>query len=116
MNRDDDPQLWDLLGKSAPPQVSSFFARNVVREIRKMKSARWPFLAWLNLRWLAPAAGVAAVLIAGVLAIHQPPARNSVNSPVVAKADLDDDVAADLDDLVASDDEADDDDAGTTIR
>jgi hypothetical protein len=116
MHRDDDPQLWDLLGKSAAPQVSSFFARHVVREIREKESARSPLLAWLNLRWLAPAAGVAAVLIAGILAIHQPPVPNSVKSPGVAKADLDDDVAADLDDLVGSDDEADDDDAGTTIR
>ena len=116
MHRDDDPRLWDLLGKSAAPQASSFFARNVVREIRKQQSARSPLLAWFNLRWLAPAAGVAAVLIAGLLAVHQPPVRNLTNTAIVAKADSDDDeVAADLDDLVGSDDEADD-DATVTIR
>lgn len=110
MNRDDDPQLWDLLGKSAAPQVSPFFARNVVREIRREQSARRSFF---SLRWLAPAAGVAAVLIAAALAVHQPAVRAPAKTSVIAKADLDDDVAADIDDLVGSDDEADD---ATAIR
>ena len=116
MHRDDDPQLWDLLGKSAAPEVSPLFARNVIRTIREHSAGRSPVFAWLNLRWLAPAAGVAAVLIAGIFAIHEAPVRHSPNTAVVAKADSDDDdVAADLDDLVGSDDEADD-DATVTIR
>lgn len=114
MNRDEDPQLWDMLGKAAAPQASPFFARNVIREIRKHHSARSPVLAWLNLRWLAPAAGIAAVLIAGALALHQPPVFNSAGKTLLAKAEIDDDVAADIDDLVGPDDEADDE--ATTIR
>jgi hypothetical protein len=108
MHRDDDPQLWDLLGKAAAPEASPLFARNVVRAARNEQSARSSSLSWLNLRWLVPAAGVAAVLIAGALAIHQPRARDLAHTPVIAKADLDDDVAADIDDLVGSDDDADD--------
>ena len=109
MNRDDDPQLWDLLGKSAAPQPSPFFARNIAREVRQQRSSSG---RWLNLRWLAPAVGVAAVIVAGAIAIHQPPARDAT-APVVAKAELDDDVSADIDDLVGSDDDADDE---ATIR
>lgn len=114
MHRDDDPQLWDLLGKCPEPQPSPFFARNVLRTIRQQRTARSRLLVWLNLRWLAPMAGVAAVLVAGAIAIHQPPVRHSPKPAVIAKADLDDDVAADIDDLVGSDDDADDDAA--TIR
>ncbi len=106
MNRDDDPQLWDLLGKSAARPVSPFFARNVLREIRKEQPRR-PSFVWL--RWLVPAAGVAAVLVAGALTLHHPAVRDSANTTVVAKADLDDDVAADIDDLVSSDDDDSDD-------
>ena len=35
MKRDDDQELWDLLGQAAEPKISPFFARNVLREIRK---------------------------------------------------------------------------------
>jgi hypothetical protein len=113
MNRDDDRQLWDLLGKAAAPQPSPFFGRNVLREIRQQQLSRSSILSWLSLRWLAPAAGLAAVIIAGALAVHQPHAPISATTSFVAKADVDDDVAADLDDLVGSDDEADD---TSTIR
>ena len=114
MHRDDDPQLWDLLGKSAAPQPSPLFSRNVIREIRKQQAVRPRLSAWLNLRWLAPMAGVAAVLVAGAIAVHQPHVRRSPKPAVMAKADLDDDVAADIDDLVGSDDDADD--YATTIH
>jgi len=35
MQREDDQQLWDLLGRTAEPKLSPFFARNVLREIRQ---------------------------------------------------------------------------------
>lgn len=111
MNRDDDPQLWDLLGKAPAPEPSPFFARNVIREIRQHGPARSPLFGWLSLRWLIPAAGVAAVLIAGALTLHQPPVRKAADTSLVARAEIDDDVAADLDDLVGSDDDDSDDSA-----
>ena len=43
--------LWDLLGKASHRKASSFFARNVLREIRQSAKP-----AWRLPRWLAPAA------------------------------------------------------------
>ena len=40
MRREDDQELWDLLGKSATPEVSPFFARNVVRQVREQQNER----------------------------------------------------------------------------
>jgi hypothetical protein len=107
MNRDDDQQLWDLLGKTAEPQASPFFARNVLRVIRAEKPSRLPSFNWLALRKLGTvAAGVTALLLAAVV-VHGPikPKRDS-KSPVVANVELDDsDIAADVDDLVGGDDD-----------
>jgi hypothetical protein len=106
MKRDDDRELWDLLGRAAEPKISPFFARNVLREIRQ--PGGWAALrGWLTLRRLIPAAGVAGALIAVVfLRMHtsvaplaEPP------SDILANVDAQDyEVVADLDDLLASDD------------
>ena len=103
MKRDDDQELWDLLGRAAEPKTSLFFARNVLREIRKSGEAA----GWLNLRRLIPAAGMAAALIAVILLRMQmsvaPLADPS--SDTLANVDPQDyEVVADLDDLLASDD------------
>ncbi len=53
---DDLPEndaLWALLAKSRRAPVSPFFARNVLREIRRPAPAN-PLQSWL--RWLAPVA------------------------------------------------------------
>lgn len=106
MKREDDQELWDLLGQAAEPKISPFFARNVLRETRK--SAGWANLReWLNLRRLLPAASLAAALIAvvflrmhtSVVPLAGPP------SDILANVDAQDyEVIADLDDLLASDD------------
>jgi len=54
-------QLWDLLGRAKPVEVSPFFSRNVIRELR-MAPER-PFLPVFLMRWLA--LGTFAVLAAG---------------------------------------------------
>ena len=51
--------LWNLLGKASRPDVSPFFARNVLRAIRQSAQAPSP---WFIRRWLAPAAFAALVL------------------------------------------------------
>lgn len=62
MNDDwDKDELWALLGKAKPVTVSPFFARNVVREIRR-NPAR-PLVPLFVLRWFG--AGALAVLTAG---------------------------------------------------
>ena len=106
MNRDDDKELWDLLGRAAKPSVSPFFARNVVREIRKPN--RWTALSgWLNPRRLIPAAGVAMALIAALLlrtqtAVVPGPKLNSDKLAIVEAQD--NEVISDFEDLLASDD------------
>ena len=65
MKREDDEKLWDLLGQAAEPKISPFFARNVLREIRK--PAGWANLReWLTVRRLIPAASLVVALMAVV--------------------------------------------------
>ena len=106
MNRDDDQELWDLLGQAAEPKISPYFARNVLREVRK--ASDWTtFRGWLNPRRLIPVAGLAGVMIAVFLVrLHTAvaPLADS-SSDTLARVDSTDyEVIADLDDLVASDD------------
>ena len=62
MNQD-DRKLWDLLGRSPRPSAPPFFAGKVMRQIEA--EARPSRLSAI-LRWLAPAA-VAALVILAVL-------------------------------------------------
>ena len=106
MNRDDDPKLWDLLGRTDEPKISPFFVRNVLREIRE-PGDRTVFRGWFNLRRLLPATGVAAALIAVTfLRWHTAVAPLAgPSSDALANVDAQDsEVIADLDDLFASDD------------
>lgn len=105
MKRDDDQKLWDLLGKASEPKISPFFARNVLREIRR--SGDWATLrGWLDPRRLIPALGAAAALIAVVfLRLHTAVAPVAAPSDTLANVEAQDyEVMADLDDLLASDD------------
>jgi hypothetical protein len=106
MKREDDQQLWDLLGQTRSAELSPFFARNVVRKIRDQAQRFGWLQGWLSPRKLIPAAGLAAAVIASFLAFHQPPTRDTgENAPdVIAKIDPQDyDVVADLDELLATD-------------
>ncbi|MEY2558494.1 MAG: hypothetical protein QOE34_1919 [Verrucomicrobiota bacterium] len=107
MKREDDEKLWDLLGRAAEPEVSPFFARNVVRETRR-QAGGWPALpAWFGLRRLLPAAGVGVALIAVVFLKSQTSVPRAVETEpdklaIISAQDYE--VIADLDDLLASDD------------
>src|SRR5436309_14265799 len=106
MEPEDDKQLWDVLGRVPGPILSPFFARNVVRQIRQ-KSARFERARnWFRLRRLVAASAVAVVVVGMAIATHHPVSqRASANdSDVVAKIDPQDyDVVADLDELIAWD-------------
>lgn len=103
MNREDDEKLWDLLGAAGRPEPSPFFARNVLRQLRAeggRVSSHW--LGW---RRLIPVSGIvaatAALFIAYTFSFR--PASNS-DDDAVARIDAQDyEVVADLDDLLASD-------------
>src|SRR5258708_38752992 len=108
MKREDDQELWDLLGHTGgPPKLSDFFARNVVREARQQRRPFERIRAWFSLRRLIPASAVAIALVAVFISVRPPssPQRALDGTPdVVAKVDVKDyDVVADLDELIASD-------------
>ena len=107
MQPEDDQQLWDLLGRTAEPKLSPFFARNVLREIRPEGSRFGRAQDWFSLRKLVAASAVAVVLIGMAIATYAPgwSHKSPEREPdVVAKIDPQDfDVVADLDELLAWD-------------
>ena len=107
MKREEDPQLWDLLGRSKGAAPSSFFARNVVRAVRAEIPERDGLSGWFNLRRLVPALSAAAAAVAIAVFTfqvlhHQGSPHRGLSTEV-----QDSDVAADLD-LLASNDDDDD--------
>ena len=106
MEREDDQQLWDLLDRARPTEVSPFFARNVVRTIRARKQGAGWLRGWLSPRKLIPATAVAIAVAAAMLMTHRPASLKRVDDTpdVIAAIDPQDyDVVADLDELMAAD-------------
>ena len=106
MKREDDQELWDFLGRSAEPELSPFFARNIVRQVRQDSGRSVWMRKWISLRRLIPASAVAIALMAAIMATHHPVSQKSSESEpdVVAKIDPQDyEVVADLDELLAVD-------------
>lgn len=106
MKREDDEQLWDLLGKAPETKVSPFFARNVLREIRQEQSRSGQ--SWFSWRRLVPASAVALAIVAAVVFVRYPsptqPSSEAQVDPVIAQIEVQDfEVVADLDNLLASD-------------
>ena len=106
MESQDDKELWDVLGRLPEPTLSPFFARNVVRKIRQKPTRFERARNWFSVRKVVGASAVAAVFVAVALVTHYPGPRatSSSDSDVVAKVDPQDyDVVADLDALIAWD-------------
>jgi hypothetical protein len=106
MKREDDQQLWDLLGQVRPTEVSPFFARNIVRTIREHPQSSGWLRRWLNPRKLIPATGLAVAVVAAMLMMHRPASLNPADDTpdeIVAIDPQDYDVIADLDELMAAD-------------
>ena len=106
MEPEDDKQLWDVLGRVPGPILSPFFARNVVRKIRQGATPFERARNWFSLRRLVAASAVAIIVVGMAIATRHPISRTpSANDPdVVAKIDPQDyDVVADLDELIAWD-------------
>ncbi len=106
MRREEDQQLWDLLGKAPMPVVSPFFARNVLREVRRERSWREAALEWLPRRATSAAAAFAVCLIIAFTMVDKVGMRDSHEDDVpdvVAQIDPSDyEVVADLDVLLAA--------------
>lgn len=106
MKPQDDKELWDVLGRLPEPTVSPFFARNVLRKIRQKPTHFERVRNWFSVRKVAGASAVAAVFVALALVTHYlgPRATSSNDSDIVAKIDPQDyEVVADLDELIAWD-------------
>ena len=106
MNRDDDPELWELLGRAAEPKISPFFARNVLREIRKINDWK-TFRGWFQPRRLIPVAGVVVILIAAVLLRFHTlvaPLAEPLSETLATVDAMEFEIIADLDELLTSDD------------
>src|SRR5438128_307611 len=106
MERQEDEKLWDLLGRSRQPEISPFFARNVVRAARSQSTTIGAIRRWFGFKALLPAAGVAVAVL--VLVLNHGPSmterRSADEYDPVAKVDPQDyEVVADLDELLASD-------------
>lgn len=109
MRREDDQQLWDLLGRAAqPPHLSDFFARNILRRLREAPQPFARLQTWLTARRLIPATAVVLILFGAAVLVEHPFSRG-INSgggaqEIVAQIDPQDfEVVADLDVLIASD-------------
>jgi hypothetical protein len=107
MKREDDEALWDLLAKSPAVEPSPFFARNVLRSLREQES--WTTRLMSGLKWqrLLPATA-AAVLVIAVTMLTRTPSERAVSAnnqdEVLRKVNAQDyEVVADLDDLLALD-------------
>ena len=106
MEPEDDKQLWEVLGRLRKPTLSPFFARNVLRKIRQEATYLERVRNWFSARRLVEVSAVAAVVVALALVAHYPGLRStsSSGSDVVVKIDPQDyDVVADLDELIAWD-------------
>jgi hypothetical protein len=107
MNREEDPQLWDLLGRSKGAAPSPFFARNVVRAARAEIPERDGLSGWFNLRRLVPALSAAAAVAIAAFTFQVLHHQGSPHRGLTTTEVQDSDVAADLD-LLASNDDDDD--------
>ena len=108
MNREEDPQLWDLLGRSKGATPSAFFARNVVRAARAGTPEKHGSMAWFNLGRLVPALSAAVVLVIAGFTFQMLHHRHSTTHRGFTAVEVQDsEVAADLD-LLASNDDDDD--------
>ena len=106
MEPQDDKELWDVLGRLPEPTLSPFFARNVLREIRQKPGYFERVWNWFSVRKIVGASALTAVVAALALVTHYPGPRttSSTESDIVAKVDPQDyDVVADLDELIAWD-------------
>ena len=107
MKREDDQQLWELLGRARPVQVSPFFARNILRKLREGEGRFERLRGLLRPRALIPATGLVIAIVAAMLTMHRPASVNRADNvpDVLAAIDPQDyDVVADLDELITTDD------------
>ena len=105
MNRNEDPQLWDLLGRSKGSIPSPFFARDVVRVVRSQSGKGQGLRTWFSLPQLVPALSAAAAVAIAAFTIQTLHHQDRSAQPGFASAEVQDaELVADLEILVNDDD------------
>jgi hypothetical protein len=116
MNPNEDPELWNLLGKAREPKVSPYFSRNVLRALRSeldhpAPQSLWERMqSWLSLPNRRISLGVsglmAALCLSSVLLLpstHETRRQDHINQIAqVIAASPDYGVISQLDELLAS--------------
>jgi hypothetical protein len=108
MERQDDPQLWDLLRYSKAPEPSQFFARNVLRAVRTEKLSPSGIASWFQLRRLVPAFSALAAIVIAVFTLQT--LHNHRTAPAgdqIASAETADTEATDFE-VLSGDEDSDD--------
>jgi hypothetical protein len=113
MNPNEDPELWNLLGKAREPKVSPYFSRNVLRALRLEleQQVQGSFLdqvqAWISLpeRWV-PLGLAGAICLSSAFFLpgrHETLRQDHINQIAqVIAASPDYGVISQLDELLAS--------------
>jgi hypothetical protein len=84
MDRDEDRQLWDLLGRASATRVSPFFARNVARRVRTDSKSARSRASWLLWRILVPTAAAALLALSATIFIRNSPSPYAQPSTPIA--------------------------------
>ncbi len=113
MKNDEQDDLWELLGNARKPKVSSFFAANVMRKVRKEAAKPSGFesiMLWLRRRWFIPATAAACAVTLFSMRLEQSGVSvpdTSLDEMALAVAETSDlHLIVDLDTLVAADNNA----------
>ena len=77
MNMDEHDELWELLGKAKKTEVSPFFARNVLRQVRNQKTVANRFRGWLPRFALLTALFLLGAGVATLSMPHKPVVQQS---------------------------------------
>ena len=97
----ENDKLWELLGKARQPEVSPFFARNVLREIRQSPRRAWScWLMLLRSRIAASVAAVALISSGAAYCVHQKANSSTEIARIVGSPDFE--IINNLDDALAS--------------
>lgn len=99
-----------MLAKGTSPELSPFFARNVVRQVRQAGDWRENVMRWFRPRVLIPASALAVFIMVSGISLHSKfkidGAEDNPPETVAVIEPQDYEVVADLDDLLASDDDS----------
>jgi len=110
MNRDEQDDLWQLLGKAREPRISPFFSRNVLRAVREESQPEENpgLFSWWRRRWRSAAVAMCGLflLTAGIVFnLPQHPDQISVLAQQVSLSP-DYDVITHLDELIETEENA----------